>query len=50
VNVVAPIPARPRLYKAGDEVHRAIITFTIELNPPAGGTSTPATEEAETPA
>lgn len=50
VNVVAPIPARPRLYKAGDEVHRAIITFTIELNPPAGGLPAPAMEGAENPA
>lgn len=36
LDKVAPIPAPPKLYKAGDKVHRATITFTVELPPPAG--------------
>ncbi|MFO0875242.1 MAG: type IV pilus assembly protein PilM [Phycisphaerales bacterium] len=48
IDKVAPIPSRPKLYKAGDEVHRAIITFTIEL-PPAPGAAPNAAGAAQPP-
>lgn len=35
LDKVAPIPNPPRLLKPGDEIHRAIITFTVELIGPA---------------
>lgn len=44
----APIPAPPMLYKPGDQVHRALITFTVELLVP-GSAPTP-TVEGSTPA
>ncbi|HMN97688.1 MAG TPA: type IV pilus assembly protein PilM [Phycisphaerales bacterium] len=34
LNANAPIPEPPLLYRPGDQVHRALITFTVELLQP----------------